>query len=305
MSTTAHYYIGTSGWSYPSGFGSWKGIFYPRRWGGDELGYYAERFPAVEVNSSFYRVPAAEVARGWARRTPEAFKFTVKLFRKFTHPEMFAREENASPEITAGDVAGMRQVLDALAEQGKLGALLLQYADFFTNTEEHTTALVRTLDAFRTYPLAVELRHPGWRQPSTAEILAHFRAAYVRIDEPFFANIDNPALPNDELQYWRFHGRNTEQWRTPGAGNQRYDYLYSEDEIDELAKAIRRYVTPDGSKFVFFNNHPGGKAATNALELASRLHLPLPFSKFANLANTFPELRPLTGGEGGQLGLPE
>ncbi len=237
----------------------------------------------------------------WGQRTPEAFKFTVKLFRKFTHPELFAREENASPEITAGDVAGMRQVLDALAEQGKLGALLLQYADFFTNTEAHTASLNRTLDTFRDYPLAVELRPPGWLKPRTAELLAPYRAAYVRIDEPYFANINEPGIPNGELQYWRFHGRNTAQWRAKGAGNQRYDYLYREDELDELAESIRRYVTPEGSKFVFFNNHPGGKAPTNALELAARLHQPLPFGKCANLAESFPVLRPLTGGEGGQL----
>jgi len=298
---TPHYYIGTSGWSYPSGYGNWKGIFYPRRWKGDELAYYAERFPAVEVNASFYRIPTAETARGWAERTPASFKFTMKLFRKFTHPEFFAREENASPEITPQDITGMRLALDALAERGKLGALLVQYPEFFTRSEAHTASLVRTLDAFRDYPLAVELRNTSWQDRNTTQILTHFHAAFVRIDEPFFRNLDEPYAPAADLQYWRFHGRNAEAWRKPGAGNARYDYLYSGDEIDELAEQIRRYVTPEGSKFVFFNNHPGGKAATNAVELASRLHLKLPFERFTTLATAFPELRSITGGESGTL----
>ncbi len=193
--------------------------------------------------------------------------------------------------------------LDALAEPGKLGALLVQYPDFYANSDEHVEELVHILATFRDYPLAVELRNRSWKTRGTEEILARCHAARVRIDEPFFSNLDDPVSPTGDMQYWRFHGRNTAQWRKPGTGrgDQRYDYLYSEEEIDELATAIRRYVTPEGSKFVFFNNHPGGKAPTNALELAARLHLPLPYSKFANLADTFPRLRPLTGSEGEQL----
>ena len=302
MSMNKSVYIGTSGWSYPSGAGNWKGSFYPRRWSGDELTYYAERFPAVEVNSSFYRIPSAEAARGWVERTPDGFQFTVKLYRKFTHPEFFAREEGKSAEITPEDVAGMRLVLDTLAERGRLGAVLLQYPDFYTKTNAHVTALVRTMDYFRDYPLAVELRNRSWEQPETVDILQHFRATGVRIDEPFLCTLDDPPVSR-AMQYWRLHGRNTEWWSKPGAGNRRYDYLYTKDEIDELAEKIRRYMTPDGSKFVFFNNHPGGKAPTNAVELASRLHFDLPYHKFANLADSFPELRPITGGAGGQLEL--
>ena len=51
--------VGTSGWNYPNGPGTWNGIFYPspRPKGFDELRYYAERFDTVEVNSTFYRMP--------------------------------------------------------------------------------------------------------------------------------------------------------------------------------------------------------------------------------------------------------
>src|SRR5262245_34684172 len=82
------YLIGTSGWNYPTGRGTWNGIFYPERRGRgfDELGFYAERFNSVEVNSTFYGQPRAQVSLGWVKRTPPGFEFAVKLYQKFTHP---------------------------------------------------------------------------------------------------------------------------------------------------------------------------------------------------------------------------
>ena len=49
--------IGTSGWHYPSGKGTWNGVFYPptrgRAKGFDELSFFAEHFNTVELNSTF------------------------------------------------------------------------------------------------------------------------------------------------------------------------------------------------------------------------------------------------------------
>ena len=297
-------YLGTSGWSYPSGYGKWSGIFYPPRWSGDELAYYAERFTAVEVNSSFYRLPGAATARSWVERTPAGFRFTVKLFRKFTHPEFYAREEGASPEISAEDVAGMRAALDALATEGRLGAALIQYPDFFFRNEANAAALSRTLDYFRDYPLAVELRNRSWQNSATDELLASYRATFARIDEPFFRNLGVPAASAESVSYWRFHGRNTAGWRKPGAGARRYDYLYTSDEVDELADAVARHLQPDRPMYLFFNNHPGGQAAANAVSLAKRLKMPLDYAKFAHLATLFPQLKSITGEKGGQMSLP-
>jgi uncharacterized protein YecE (DUF72 family) len=296
-------YYGTSGWSYPSGYGKWKGVFYPKRWSGDELAYYAERFPAVEVNSSFYRMPAEGVVRGWAERTPAAFRFAVKLFRKFTHPEFYAREENASPEITPDDVAHMRGVLDVLAEADKLGAVLAQYPEHFYRTPEHLASLVRTLDGFKGYPLAVELRHTSWDTPQLHEILGHFRAVRARIDEPFYRNLDIPALPHEEFTYWRFHGRNAEGWRKHNVAAERYDYLYNESEIFDISEIIERRGGSGKGNFLFFNNHPNAQAAANAVELAAQLKLTLPAAKLAHLAEQFPRLAKITGLPGGQLPL--
>jgi uncharacterized protein YecE (DUF72 family) len=297
----ARIYIGTSGWSYPSGYGKWKGIFYPRRWSGDELAYYAERFHAVEVNSSFYRLPGVPTVRSWVERTPQEFRFTVKLYRKFTHPAFYTREEGQPPEITAADVAAVREMLDVLAENDRLGALLVQYPDLFYHNEANLAALAQTLDHFRAYPLAVELRNKSWRHPAAREVLAG--AAVARIDEPLFHNLETPAGPEDPLQYWRLHGRNAEQWRRRNAGAHRYDYLYTPDEVDELADLIASRLHPDRPTFIFFNNHPGGQAAANAVSLSKRLKMPLDYAKFSHLADTFPYLKAITGENGGQMNL--
>src|SRR5262245_32527316 len=102
--------IGTSGWSYPTGAGTWNGIFYPARRIGrgrgrfDELAYYAERFDTVEVNTSFYRPPLPSVTKGWAARTSRDFEFSLKLHQKFTHPGMFKKATGRDAEIAQTDV---------------------------------------------------------------------------------------------------------------------------------------------------------------------------------------------------------
>ena len=104
--------IGTSGWSYPSGAGTWNGIFYPpskgRPKGFDELAFYASHFDTVEVNSTFYGQPRANVSRSWAERTPAGFEFSVTLYQKFTHPKMYEQVLRTSLHGADGQEAAMR-----------------------------------------------------------------------------------------------------------------------------------------------------------------------------------------------------
>ena len=121
--------IGTSGWNYPTGKGTWNGIFYPlpedRERGFDELRFYAERFNTVEVNSTFYGQPRANVTLGWVKRTPPDFEFAVKLFQKFTHPGHSPIDpDGRSPQA---DVDAFKGGIEPLAAAGKLGPLLAQF----------------------------------------------------------------------------------------------------------------------------------------------------------------------------------
>src|SRR5471032_2147578 len=184
---TADLRIGTSGWNYPAGHGTWNGIFYPptrgRVKGFDDLSFYAEHFNTVEVNSTFYGQPRADVCRAWAERTPAGFEFSVKLYRKFTHPKM-VQQEPASPF----DIDDFKRGIDPLASAGKLGALLAQFPPSFKSDPASLDYLQWLLHAFAGYSVAVELRHRSWSDAlgDTLQLLNAYGAALVQIDEPKF-----------------------------------------------------------------------------------------------------------------------
>jgi len=267
-------YIGTSGWSYPKGEGTWIGSFYPA---GkiDELEFYSQFFDTVEVNSSFYRPPDPGIASSWARRVPAGFLFAVKLWQKFTHPKMFREATGEEAIIAAADVELFRASLEPLAGAGKLGALLAQFPPSFRNDAAGRRVLAAMARAFGEYPLAVELRHRSWSDdPRTADFLKQNNAAWVQIDEPKFAGSIAEELPvTSSLAYFRFHGRNAADWWT-GDNETRYRYLYSPEEISELTDRVKTASREARLLFAFFNNHWKAWAPRNANDLKRALQMP-------------------------------
>jgi uncharacterized protein YecE (DUF72 family) len=270
--------IGTSGWNYPSGKGTWNGIFYPptrrRPKGFDELAFYAEHFDTVEVNSTFYGQPRPEVTRAWADRTPANFEFSVKLYQKFTHPGMFkarvarglpadARDDVSAIDSlarpTAADLDEFRRGIDPLASSGRLGALLAQFPASFKDATVSRDYLADLLRQFAAYPVAVELRHRGWSDAigDTLALLNTFGAAWVQIDEPKFRfSIRQNYLPNVQgFYYMRLHGRNVEKWWRHDKSEDRYDYLYSADELKEFSDAADASQRLVKKLYLYTNNH--------------------------------------------------
>jgi uncharacterized protein YecE (DUF72 family) len=293
--------IGTSGWHYPTGRGTWNGIFYPPRRprGFDELRFYAEHFDTVEVNATFYGQPSARVTRSWVSRTPAGFFFSVKLYQKFTHPRMFKERVGRAlpPEIAAGptreqdelmdalaspapaDFDEFRTGLDPLAAAGRLGALLAQFPPSFKRSPASRDYLASLLRAFDAYPTAVELRHRSWSDDlaATLALLNEFQAAWVQIDEPKFRfSIRQNLLPNVRgFYYMRLHGRNVANWWRHDKAEDRYDYLYSADELREFAEtadAARRLVK---KAYLYTNNHFSAKSVANAAMIKQQLGEPI------------------------------
>ena len=221
--------IGTSGWNYPSGKGTWNGVFYPvpgdRPPRFDELAFYAERFNTVEVNSTFYGQPRATVSESWVRRTPPGFEFAVKLYQKFTHPN-FAVDK--SP-VRAADVDDFKRGIEPLAGGQRLGPLLAQFPASFKDTPQSRDYLEWLLTTFDEYQLAVELRHKSWsdHRDSVFDVLRSHDAAWTQIDEPKFRfSIRQDLMPNIRTFYYmRLHGRNAEQWWEHEQAEDRYNYL--------------------------------------------------------------------------------
>ena len=288
--------IGTSGWNYPSGRGTWNGVFYPKKRpkGFDELAYYAEHFNTVEVNSTFYGQPRAAVCRGWAERTPREFEFSVKLYQKFTHPRMFGdRVATGLPEdvradtdavsalaaFNQTDIDEFRRGVDPLADAGKLGALLAQFPPSFKDTPESRDVLTGLLRAFGGYGVAVELRHKTWSDAiaETLALLNAFGAAWVQIDEPKFRfSIRQNYLPNVKgFYYMRLHGRNAAKWWKHEKSEDRYDYLYSAAELNEFSETAAATRALVKKTYLYTNNHFSAKSVANAAMIKHQLGEPI------------------------------
>ena len=291
-------HIGTSGWNYPTGKGTWNGVFYParRRRGFDELAYYAEHFDTVEVNSTFYRMPEAAYAKSWHRRTPSGFLFAVKLYQKFTHPDMYlSRAGVADWDLSRADVDLFRAGIAPLAESGRLAALLLQFPPSFHAEPATREYLSWLLGAFEGYPLAVELRHRSWSDHAgeTTAILDAAGAAWTHIDEPKFESSIRQALAlpaGPGLAYFRLHGRNAAAWWEHDASEDRYDYLYSPAELAPFAEAARQASAHGRRVLVFFNNHFSAKAVANAAILKHDLGQLVPGDYPAAMMERYPDL---------------
>jgi uncharacterized protein YecE (DUF72 family) len=272
--STANIYIGTSGWSYPKGEGTWKGFFYPA---GkiNELEYYSQFFNTVEINSSFYRPPEVGIVYNWAKRVPPGFLFAVKLWQKFTHPKMYRETTGEAAAISLKDVEVFRRSLEPLARAGKLGALLAQFPPSFKNDGYGQQILEALAQTFGQYKLAVELRHRSWSDDAnTARLLRENNIAWVQIDEPKFSTSVAAEVPvTADLAYFRFHGRNAKEWWT-GDNETRYRYLYTPEEIGGLAERVKAAATKTKILFAFFNNHWQAYAPKNANDLKKQLQLP-------------------------------
>jgi uncharacterized protein YecE (DUF72 family) len=298
--------VGTSGWNYPSGKGTWNGVFYPtqpaRRPRGtpkfDELAFYAEHFDTVEINSSFYRVPTIDMVRKWVERTPRDFEFSLKLYQKFTHPDMFAKATGGDPsQLGRKDVDEFRAAIEPLVAANKLAALLAQFPPSFKNDEESRGYLEWLLKAFREHPIAVELRHRSWSEtPSTtAQLLGAFNAALAQIDEPKFkTSIRQTLLPNvRSFYYLRLHGRNAAQWWKHDSSEDRYNYFYSAEELRPFADAAKAASREVKKAYLYANNHFSAKSVANAAILKAQLDQELEGEYPSDFVDRYPELKGL------------
>jgi len=153
----------------------------------DELKFYARYFNTVEINSTFYRPCNPKTAESWAKRTPDDFEFTVKVWQQFTHNK---------DQWSAADAEEFRSGILPLVEARKLGCLLFQFPASFKHSGETMDRLKKLLALFEGYPKAVELRHRSWTEVVPA--LESIGAVPVFIDEPKFKD----SIRQDNRRAW-------------------------------------------------------------------------------------------------------
>jgi len=255
--------IGPAGWSYTD----WEGTVYPPHGSKfDPLTYLAQFFDTIEINSPFYRIPPATHAKSWIRRVTSNrdFKFTTKIFRGFTHEEA---------QLAAGDVKAFKDYLDPLMNAERLGAILLQFPWSFRNTPESRVKLVDLFNAFADYPKALEVRHATFQNDDFYAFLEENDVSWVNVDQPLFSDSVKPAdTITGPVAYVRLHGRNYEKWFAHAESWERYNYLYSKDELAPWVERIDRMARAKEA-YVITNNHFRGQAVMNAADLEEALGL--------------------------------
>jgi uncharacterized protein YecE (DUF72 family) len=289
--------IGPAGWAYKD----WNSVVYPapRPQGFHEAAFLSQYFDTIEINTSFYRPFRAEHAEKWITQVSAnpRFMFTAKLWQRFTH----------GASLGTGDEGEVRAGFDVLMEQGKLGAVLVQFPFAFHRTRENVEHLAGLLRRFSQYPLVVEFRHASWNAPETFALLRQERAGFCNIDQPIIGrSLEPSAEVTSEIAYVRMHGRRYDTWfanfkpdrmgsgiektggtlRESESGDrnfipknegipvlafERYNYLYAETELYPWAERVKEISNTAKSTYVVTNNHYLGKAVVNALQLISIL----------------------------------
>ncbi len=236
------------------------------------------------------------------------FLFTAKLYRAFTHSPIAVMEPTSAATIrpTDEDEARTREGLDAIATEGRLGALLIQFPVSFKNTSLNRDYLERLLRQFIEYPRVVEVRHSSWNNAETLAAFTQKNVGFCNIDQPLLGRSLAPTEHvTSPIAYVRLHGRNYEHWfadqvlpikllpikvPTPTTRNDRYNYLYNQQELAGWKERIESVAERAHTTYVITNNHFESKAGVNALELKAmitgkRVQAP------PTLIEKYPELR--------------
>jgi uncharacterized protein YecE (DUF72 family) len=251
----AKLYVGTCGYSYAE----WKGTFYPEKIKAtDMLPFYARHFGAVEIDATYYRVLGAKTFASMAARTPDDFRFAVKVPGTVTHA--------AGAEVVHPDAAAWLDGVQPLVESKKLACGLLQFPSGFKPEPRNEAYLRKVCEALGAVPLVVEFRNRKWQTNETLTLLSELGVSWTNVDEPQFRTLLRPGADvTASLAYVRFHGRNYEQWWS-GDNATRYEYLYSQEELTPWTDRIIDLAAQPKVRevYAYFNNHRRGNAARNA-----------------------------------------
>jgi len=291
--------VGICSWADPALIED--GSFYPRRSMSAEarLRHYARFFEVVEVNSAYYAIPDIRTVARWVERTPPGFRFHVKAWAPMTGHH--ARPQAVPADVLRALPAGVRrtrrgeiaadafppEALDAafhllraalapLAEAGKLGYVLFQFAPWVRWSAARLAYLTSLPERLPGWTLAVEFRDRSWFPDHAGDTLGALRdagLAHVAVDAPAAPNaVPRVMAVTARTAVFRLHGRNTEGWLRQLRGEEpavreKYDYLYTEAELTRLLPEIEALAREAEEVFVSFNNNNRAYPVQNALML--------------------------------------
>jgi uncharacterized protein YecE (DUF72 family) len=136
------------------------------------------------------------------------------------------------------------------------------------------------LGLLRDYRVAIEFGNRHWfadkQLSATLDFLREYEATLVLVDAPssdyfMVAPSDLDEITNPRLAYLRLHGRNAEAYLKGKTVAARFDYDYSDEEINELAIRSRTLARSAREVHVVFNNNNLDYAPRAALRLRAAL----------------------------------
>src|SRR5688500_17564218 len=286
---TATIRIGTCSWADET----LTKVWYPRhvRSGEARIRHYAERFDTVEANSTYYRLPDAELVANWAERTPDGFTMHVKAFGLMTrHPvkleslpedlrdampvDARGRVDRPPRELRAEVFRRFARALEPLRERGKLGGILLQFPSYVVYKPISLEYIEWAQEQLPGDELLLEFRHRSWldeeNRAQTLSFLESRGLTYVIVDAPKTEAknlVQTVVATTSETAYVRFHGRNASTWnKRTGSAAERFDYLYSAEELAEWVEPLRELASGAESVFAMFNNNGRSAMPSTGLE---------------------------------------
>ncbi len=273
----------------------------------NRLRYYAEHFDTVEIDSTFYRLPGPGMSAGWVERTPPGFTFHIKAFglmtrhplrieqlpadlRSATEVDEHGRVSHPSEELRAEVFHRFLSGIAPLADAGKLGGILFQLPPYVVFKESSFDYLRWAAERLAGFDVLVEFRHASWLEQEnrarTLSLLRELGLTLVIVDAPRLDSagvIPTVAELTSDVSYVRFHGRNAAAWHhRGGSAADRFDYLYTREELAEWIEPLRELSGSAGQLFAVFNNNnsspppgplqrPVAQAPANALMLRQLL----------------------------------
>jgi uncharacterized protein YecE (DUF72 family) len=193
-----------------------------------------------------------------------------------------------TPAIEKAMIREFLHGLEIFRASGKLGALLLQLSPDFSPRKHALSELDDLLGAIGDYATAIEFRNRNWvegeQQDATLKYLIARGATLVCVDAPAqdhftIMPLSLNAITNSRLGYFRLHGRDARAYLTGRTVAARFNYNYSDEEIDEVAARSRQLARETSELHVVFNNNALDYAPHAALRLRAALRqvvAPLP-----------------------------
>ena len=186
---------------------------------------------------------------GWAERTPPDFRFAWKASRFITHWKRLLNSEN-SLELMEDRMARLG---------GRLGPVLFQLHPQMAANPDRLRTFIALLNPKRRYTF--EFRHDSWY---CAEVFGVLRDHNIALCVSDHADAPAPREATADFVYVRNHG--------PGG---RYHGSYTDDQLKDWAKTIRKWRKDGRAIWCFFDNDIKSAAPADATRLQTLLrHAP-------------------------------